>query len=307
MKKTILVAVVSFLCAGVHAQNATSDFNYFKSLTLSVPMKNHLGSQLIKADGTTVSADVLSGKVVGLFFSGNWNNRYIEQLKKLYSELKAKGEPFEIVWVSNDVSNDDMMKFMREQQMPWLAVSFDRLRLLDIRFQYDVRCDPTLVIVNSPGSVFTTDALRDMSMLGYESAYEKWLTLRPVPFAGQMESTRYPQPSAPALDDAIKLGDLLERRAAMAGDVVQVIFTETTGIEMNDSSTYKARLVFREGRVTSGEVNVEVPAEGLLFFKDILRKGDSRKMVYVQVTHPGFPMRVLGNTYNKRHNEYTWE
>lgn len=307
MKKTIWLAVSLFLCAGVQAQDSTGDFNFFKSLTLSVPMQNHLGRQLVKADGTVVSSDFLDGKVVGLFFSGSWSDSYVDQLKSLYSSMKAKGEPFEIVWVSNDISQENMMKFMREQQMPWLAVAFDRLRLLNLRFQYEVRYDPTLVIVNSPGSIFTTDALKDMSVLGGEAAYAKWLMLRPVPFAGQMDSMPQTPPAAPVLKDPVKLGDLLEKRGSLAGDVVEMTFTEVTSVELLDNTTYKVRLAYREEGVTSGEVDAEVPAEGFPYFKDLLRKGELRRTIYVQVTHPGFPLRALGNDYSKKHNEYSWE
>lgn len=295
MKKTVLLAISLFLYAGVQAQDTASDFNYFKSLTLSIPMRNNLGDQLVKADGTMVPTDVLNGKVVGLFFSGSWSESYVQQLKDLYNKLKAKGEPFEIVWVSNDVSQESMMKFMKEKQIPWLAVAFDRLRVLNLRFQYNVRFDPTLLIINSPGSVFTTDGLKDMSVLGSEEAYVKWMALRPVPFEGQLEGTQYPAPGAPALKDAIKLGDLLGERGALAGDVVEMIFTEVVSIEMTDNTTYKARLTYREGDVTSGEVNVEIPAEGYSFFKELVRRGENRRTIYVQVTHPGFPLRALGN------------
>lgn len=306
MKKTLWLAVSLFLCAGVQAQDSTGDFNFFKSLTLSIPMQNHLGSQLVKADGTMVSPEVLNGKVIGLFFSGSWSDSNVAQLKSLYSALKASGEPFEIVWVSNDISQENMMKFMREKQIPWLAVSFDRLRILNLRFQYDIRYDPTLVIVNSPGAAFTTDGLKDISVLGGSAAYAKWLTLRPMPFSGQMDATQ-PPPAAPVLKDPVKLGDLLEKRGALAGDVVEMVFTEVTSVELLENTTYKVRVAYRESDVTSGEVELVVPAEGFPYFKSLLRKGELRRTIYVQVTHPGFPLRALGNDYSKKHNEYSWE
>lgn len=306
MKRSVLLAVSLFLCVGVQAQETTNDFNYFKSLTLSVPMRNHLGSVLVKADGSTVPSEVLNGKVIGLLFSGSWSDLYIGQIKKLYTALKAKGEPFEVVWVSNDISQETMMKFMRDQKMPWLAVPFDRLQALNLRFQYDIRYDPTLVIVNSPGQAFTADALKDMSVLGGREAYDKWLTLRPLPFSGQLDIAPV-NPAAPVSKDPIRLGDLLEKRGSLAGDVVEIVFTEVTSVELIDNTTYKVSLAYREGGVTSGEADVSVSAEGFSYFKKLLRQGELRRTIYVQVTHPGFPLRALGNDYSKKHNEYSWE
>jgi hypothetical protein len=306
MKKTVWLAVSLFLCAGVQAQETTNEFNYFTSLTLSVPMKNHLGPVLVKADGSTVPSETLNGKVVGLFFSASWNDSYIDQLKTLYAALKKEGKPFEIVWVSNDVTKDGMMKFMREKQIPWLAVAFDRLSVLNLRFQYNVRFDPTLLIINSPGSVFSEEGLKDISVFGGEEAFAKWLELRPIPFQGQSDIAQYP-PKAPVNKDPMALDDLLEQRGSMAGDVVEMLFNEVISIEMVDNTTYRARVRCREGDVTTGETVISFPAEGYSFFKKLLGQGELRRTVYVQVSHPGFPLRVLGNDYSKKHNEYSWE
>lgn len=104
---------------------------------------------LLSPTGTQVKVSELEDKVIGLYFSANWNppcHTFTSVLANHYEQLKSSGFGFEVVFVSSD---EDLEAFNDYRaSMPWLAIPFSDLetkKALNKRF--DIEGIPCLVIL----------------------------------------------------------------------------------------------------------------------------------------------------------------
>lgn len=94
------------------------------------------GRHLLTRDGAWVEAEAaLQNKVVALYFAAGGcasSRDFAPLLRSFYAKLVAEARPpapLEVVFVSADRSEQEMLDFMREQQGAWLALPFyDPLR-----------------------------------------------------------------------------------------------------------------------------------------------------------------------------------
>lgn len=132
--------------------------------------------QLINAKGKTVdTAAVLSGKMVAVYFSASWCGpcrSFTPQLVKFYRDVKKLGN-FELVFISSDKTANDMMKYMKSDKMPWLAVPFKHPAAMALKQELHVNGIPTLVVYDSRGKLISKDARWDVTMLG-NKAIKAW-------------------------------------------------------------------------------------------------------------------------------------
>lgn len=135
-----------------------------------------LGTTLVRADGREVPVASLAGKTVGLYFSASWCGPcqvFTPDLVTAYREITGAGHPFEIVLVSSDVSPDDMFAYMRDKEMPWLAVPFDRSTSRTLGSRYGVRGIPSLVVLAPDGSTVTVQGREAVARQGAR-AWDGW-------------------------------------------------------------------------------------------------------------------------------------
>jgi nucleoredoxin len=121
-------------------------------------MASLLGDVLLTKDGEKPTAEVLKGKVLGLYFSAHWCppcRGFTPMLAKSYTDhLKAKG--LEIVFVSSDKDQGAFDGYYGEQ--PWCALPFaDRERKEKLSKKFKVQGIPTFVLVDENGETITTD------------------------------------------------------------------------------------------------------------------------------------------------------
>lgn len=116
------------------------------------------GPKLVKTNGSSVMSDYLNKKdYILVYFSAHWCppcRAFTPQLVKFYNEYAEEGN-FEVVFVSNDQSRDMMMKYMREDKMPWVAVPFDK-RNGGLSKAYAESGIPNLVMVKPDGTVVSS-------------------------------------------------------------------------------------------------------------------------------------------------------
>ncbi|GFO48094.1 nucleoredoxin-like protein 2 [Plakobranchus ocellatus] len=77
--------------------------------------------------GTVSGEEALIGKVVCLFFSAAWCTpcqHFVPMLKEVYTELKNRGEALEVVFLSFDKTEEEMMAYYEHQHGDWLALKF---------------------------------------------------------------------------------------------------------------------------------------------------------------------------------------
>ncbi|XP_023340806.1 nucleoredoxin-like protein 2 isoform X3 [Eurytemora carolleeae] len=123
-------------------------------------MDSLAGQQLVKADGTSVNADeaLADKELVLYYFSAHWCppcRQFTPKLKDFYEEVSDEG--VEIVFVSSDESNEDMLSYMKESHGDWLAIEHNSNLTNSLNEKYEVDGIPTLVVCKKDGTVITKD------------------------------------------------------------------------------------------------------------------------------------------------------
>ena len=118
------------------------------------------GDELCAKGGEVVQTSAaLADKVVAIYFSAHWCppcRGFTPELAKAYATYKAAGKNLEIVFASSDRDEKAFGEYFAE--MPWLALPFsERDRKEKLSSKFKGRGIPTLVILDTDGSVITTD------------------------------------------------------------------------------------------------------------------------------------------------------
>ena len=83
---------------------------------------------LVRSDGTQVEATtVLHNSIVGLYYSASWCppcKAFTPELVNFHNELKKRKAQFEVVFLSFDKSEEEMMEYMEELHGNWFALPF---------------------------------------------------------------------------------------------------------------------------------------------------------------------------------------
>ncbi len=135
-----------------------------------------VGTRLVNARGSRMAPDVLEEKTVGLYFSAGWCppcRAFTPRLVEAYETLKAESKPFEIVFVSHDRSERDMLRYMRDYNMPWSAIRFDQERREQLKQEHNIRGIPALVILDQNGKRLSAEGYSEVSAHG-AAAFEQW-------------------------------------------------------------------------------------------------------------------------------------
>eukprot|EP00670_Eutreptiella_braarudii_P005644 CAMPEP_0174280818 /NCGR_PEP_ID=MMETSP0809-20121228/1127_1 /TAXON_ID=73025 ORGANISM="Eutreptiella gymnastica-like, Strain CCMP1594" /NCGR_SAMPLE_ID=MMETSP0809 /ASSEMBLY_ACC=CAM_ASM_000658 /LENGTH=415 /DNA_ID=CAMNT_0015373957 /DNA_START=38 /DNA_END=1285 /DNA_ORIENTATION=+ len=116
------------------------------------------GEQLVSGTESVKTAEVLDGKVVGIYFSAHWCppcRGFTPKLAEWYTKsLQAKG--MEVVFVSSDKTEEAFNEYFAE--MPWKALPFvDRERKAALSKKFKVDGIPSFVILDQDGSTITKD------------------------------------------------------------------------------------------------------------------------------------------------------
>ncbi len=118
-------------------------------------------SALINSSGGTVEiAELSSAEVIGIYFAARWCgdcNVFTPALAQSYTELKAAGKRYEIVFVSSDFDERSMRS--HHADMPWLCLHWHDLRAIGQHLEVTHACNgvPHLVFIDTAtGAVMNT-------------------------------------------------------------------------------------------------------------------------------------------------------
>jgi thiol-disulfide isomerase/thioredoxin len=124
----------------------------------------HVAS-LVKGELVTSSNGVLrpyldaefeKKKLIGLYLSAHWCapcRQFTPKLVAYYNKVAAAHPEFEILFVSMDKGASVMERYMRDDQMPWPALNFDKVAGNDALRKYFGDSIPCLVVVDENGKV----------------------------------------------------------------------------------------------------------------------------------------------------------
>jgi nucleoredoxin len=105
-----------------------------------------------------LDAEFEKKKVIGLYLSAQWCapcRQFTPKLVAYYNKVAAAHPEFEILFVSKDKSASVMERYMRDDQMPWPALNFDKVAGNDALRKYFGDSIPCLVVVDENGKVIS--------------------------------------------------------------------------------------------------------------------------------------------------------
>ncbi len=126
---------------------------------------------VINHDGSPVSLDAFSGKILGLYFSAHWCGpcrAFTPKLAEKYNEIVKAGHNFEIIFVSADEDEEASLSYFKT--MPWKMIDYnDRDTESALSNLFKVQGIPTLVLLNEDGSLLTTDGRSTLMSCPFEN------------------------------------------------------------------------------------------------------------------------------------------
>jgi len=163
-----LLAVGLFCSAFPASAAAQTDSTIFTSLKGDLVKSN--GKRLQTFDETSLAPV----QYYAIYYSASWCGpcrAFTPDLVKWYSRNKSKNPHFELIFVSSDRSEDDMAAYMKEDQMEWPALAFDKKRSNRTLTKYAGSGIPCLVLVDSSGQVLS-DSYVDGNYVGPRKVLE---------------------------------------------------------------------------------------------------------------------------------------
>jgi len=124
--------------------------------------------ELLKGDlvqyrnGSVVPVDdsvIANKKLIAVYFSAHWCGpcrKFTPQLVEYYNRVAAQHPEFEIVFYSHDRSASDFENYMRETNMPWLAIDFPKLKGKQGLTKNAGPGIPSLVLFDSTGTLISS-------------------------------------------------------------------------------------------------------------------------------------------------------
>ncbi|HEY4285071.1 MAG TPA: thioredoxin-like domain-containing protein [Chthoniobacterales bacterium] len=103
-----------------------------------------------------------------IYFSAHWCGpcrKFTPGLVNYYNDTIAKHPEFELIFVSNDKSAFGMETYMREMNMPWPAIDFQKVAQKTGIRKYAGQGIPDLVLVDSSGNILA-DSYRSGQYVG---------------------------------------------------------------------------------------------------------------------------------------------
>ena len=95
-------------------------------------------------------------KLFLIYFSAHWCNPcrlFTPGLVNYYNEMAAKHPEFDVIFVSRDKSTFGMETYMREANMPWPAIDYQKISAKVVINKYAGQGIPDLVLVDGSGKI----------------------------------------------------------------------------------------------------------------------------------------------------------
>ena len=135
---------------------------------------------LVKSKGKDVetfdAASLQNAKYIAVYYSASWCGpcrAFTPDLVKWYKKNKAKNPHFELIFVSSDRSAKDMAAYMKDDDMEWPALAYDKKKDPNASAvtKYSGRGIPCLVFIDETGKVLS-DSYVDGKYVGPRKVLE---------------------------------------------------------------------------------------------------------------------------------------
>jgi len=156
-KDPLPVPVPKFV-RNAHAASASADASPGYSGESSHPFLSQYAVEIGRSDGSAAEQQEFTSKqYVLVYFSAHWCSpcRAFTPLLVQYYNQRGGGQKFEVVFVSDDYTAQDMVGYMREMQMPWVGVRWRSDGARAIARRYCGPGIPCLVLLNANDEVLS--------------------------------------------------------------------------------------------------------------------------------------------------------
>ena len=136
--------------AQVQAANASGIYNFVKG-----DLVRPRNGVLAHADDEALSHK----KLIAFYFSAHWCapcRKFTPQLVEYYNRVAAQHPEFEIIFFSLDKSESAMEAYMRETNMPWPAIDYQKLKEKELLKKNAGDGIPSLVLVDQTGKLLSS-------------------------------------------------------------------------------------------------------------------------------------------------------
>jgi len=177
-------------------------------------MEDLFGSTLQGEGGAQVPVSSLNNAdCVAIYFSAHWCppcRGFTPQLAQIYSNLKAAGKRFEVVFASSDRDQAGFDSYFGS--MPWLAIPFsDRQKKEQLSQLFGVNGIPMLVLLDKTGRVISKDGRSVVT----QDPYGGW-----IPDSGAPAAAAPVNPFSDEPDSPIHVGNCAGITHELQGDEV---------------------------------------------------------------------------------------
>ena len=136
------------------------------------------GDQLYRADGSLVGVGILDNiPLIGIYFTSPGCpacEGFTPALVDAYNQLREEGRSFEVVLVTQSMSDPSLFDYMADSGMEWLAVSSQGARASALVQRYNILWVPTLVVIDGAGNTISLNGRQEVAQSG-AAAYDAWL------------------------------------------------------------------------------------------------------------------------------------
>ena len=118
-----------------------------------------LDGNLVSLNGRRFSRHDLEAKpekFYVFYYTASWCppcRAYTPDLVRFYEKARKKNNNFELILVSSDRDEGDMLKYARDAKMPWPQIRFSKAREIRGKLGHDVTGIPSVIICDLEGNV----------------------------------------------------------------------------------------------------------------------------------------------------------
>jgi thiol-disulfide isomerase/thioredoxin len=136
---------------GASAVAAAENYAHQKLLELT-------GDEFVDYTGDQISADrIREVPRVILLFTASWCGpcrAVMPDLEDFYQKYREQDQ-FEFLMVSRDHSKEAMHSYMKDYEMPWPAIPYEKIKQSGLSKKYNVRGIPHLIVLDASGELIT--------------------------------------------------------------------------------------------------------------------------------------------------------
>lgn len=124
---------------------------------------------VLDSEGRSVPTESLRGRVIGLYFSAHWCGPcrqftpFLTSWLAEFQQLHPKGTKFAVVFVSRDHGAAEFAQYRAEMNFAALPFDVAQAQGSGLAAKYGVQGIPALVVVQSDGTVITSEGRREVS------------------------------------------------------------------------------------------------------------------------------------------------